>query len=76
VPNCLADLADPWPREFNTHYTIHGQLHVGERITLLDVRLAETTALNQASRYLSATLALGEHPWPVCGFLPARPALR
>lgn len=60
----LADLADPWPRKFNTHYTIHGQLHVGERITLLDGRLAETTALNQASRYLSATLALGEHTHP------------
>jgi hypothetical protein len=57
----LADLSDPWPRDFETRLTVHGVLHAGERVTLMHARVGEITALDKTSLLLSPLLALGAH---------------
>lgn len=57
----LADLSDPWPNSFDEHLTLHGLLHAGEPVSLMQTRVVETTALGEASRFASPILALGEH---------------
>ncbi len=71
----LADLSDPWPNQFNDSLTIHGQLHAGEKVTLMRTRLVEKTAINRAARFLSAMLALGAHTdidetWTYASYCP------
>lgn len=71
----LVELSDPWPTDFNETFTVHGQPHEGERVTLLGARVRRKRLGERTSRVESWTLALGEyvHPddrWPRSNYRP------
>lgn len=71
----LADLAHPWPADFNVELTIHGRLHAGGQVTLLESGLRSMTAFDQPTKFVSHALALGaytssDETWTYASYCP------
>ncbi|MDW5595097.1 hypothetical protein VSS74_12160 [Conexibacter stalactiti] len=60
----LADRSDPWPSDFGDIFTVHGQPHDGEALTLLQAQVRRTTDLMRVSHVASGVVALGQHVLP------------
>lgn len=72
----LAVLTDPWPTDAESPFAIHGALHVGENVTILEARVASLAAFRRPALFTAPTLALGEHTdldevWPVARYCPS-----
>jgi hypothetical protein len=55
----LAERSDPWPRDPGELFTVHGEPHEGDVVTLLDARVRRRSSFDQTSHVTSWTLALG-----------------
>lgn len=72
----LVDLSHPWPTAFGETFTVYGQPHDGEALTLLGARVRRKTDSDRTSHIDSWTLALGAHVdpkerWPRANYRPA-----
>jgi len=71
----LADLSHAWPTDFDAELAVHGRLHAGVQVTLLQSRLRDLTAFNQAAKFVSDALALGaytdsDETWEYASYCP------
>jgi hypothetical protein len=69
------DLSHPWLTDFDAELTIHGRLHAGAQVTLLQSQLRHMTAFNQAAKFVSYALALGaytdsDETWEYASYCP------
>lgn len=73
----LVDLSHPWPTDFDTTLTVHGQPHDGEELTLFDARVRTVKMFDRTSRLTSPQIGLGAHVdsdtrWVHSHFRPSR----